>query len=201
MNFPSFLRQTIRVLQGKKQMPLQASATNLIFSKDLKMIPLDLNKIRDYLHSQGVEAAYQKESNQLCILYKTADREYPLFIRIYEGDEMLQLLAFLPCNVKAETFADTARLLHLLNKEIDIPGFGMDENSEVVFYRCMLPIKDKMLDKTLLNSYLNAIQVVCQSFAPVVATVAYGAISFDEVLKKTKEQSGESLTQSQIKKG
>lgn len=165
------------------------------------MISLDLNKIRDYLHSQGVEASYQQESNQLCIIYKTGDREYPLFIRIYEGGELLQLLAFLPCTLKAETFADTARLLHLLNKEIDIPGFGMDENSEVVFYRCMIPVKDKLLNEALLNSYLNAIQVVCQSFAPVVATVAYGAASFDEVLKKTKEQSAQSLTQSQLRKG
>lgn len=164
------------------------------------MVPLDLNKIREYLQTQKIDATLQSESNQLCILYKTGDREYPLFIRIYEGGEMLQLLAFLPCNTSQETFADTARLLHLLNKEIDIPGFGMDEDSQVVFYRCMIPIKEKMVDEALLNSYLNAIQVICQSFAPVVATVAYGAMTFDDVLKKTKEQNGQSLTQAQLKK-
>lgn len=165
------------------------------------MIPLDLNKIREHLHSQGIEAELQKESNQLCIICKTGDREYPLFIRIYEGGELLQLLAFLPCKTKPETCADTARLLHLLNKEIDIPGFGMDESSEVVFYRCMIPVKEKMVDEALMNSYLSVIQVVCQSFAPVVAGIAYGAATFDEVVKKTKEQSSQSLTQSQLKKG
>lgn len=164
------------------------------------MIALDLNKILTYLRSQGIEAEYQKETNQLCILFKTAEREYPLFIRIYDGNELLQLLAFLPCNTKTSTLNDTARLLHLLNKEIDTPGFGMDEDSNVVFYRCMMPIKEKEVDENILHSYINAIQVVCRSFAPVVAAVAYGAVTFDEVIKKSKEQSGQSLTQAQLNK-
>ncbi|HEV8052489.1 MAG TPA: YbjN domain-containing protein [Parachlamydiaceae bacterium] len=164
------------------------------------MITLDLQKIRTYLKSQGIEAELQTETNQLCILLKSGEREYPLFIRIYEGGELLQLLAFLPCNTKTETLPETARMLHLLNKEIDTPGFGMDEDSEVVFYRCMIPVKDKQIDENILNSYMNATQVVCQSFAPVIAAVAYGAVTFDEVMKKSKEQSHESLTQSQLRK-
>lgn len=164
------------------------------------MIPLDLNTIRKHLKSQGIEAELQKETGQLCILLKIADREYPLFIRIYEGGDLLQLLAFLPCNTKPETVADTARLLHLLNKEIDTPGFGMDEDPHVVFYRCMIPVKDKQIDGNIFDSYINATQIVCQSFAPVVAAVAYGAVTFEDVLKKSKEQSNQSLTQSQLKK-
>jgi hypothetical protein len=164
------------------------------------MIPLDLKKISEYLDTKGIKAELQKETNQLCILFKIAEREYPLFIRIYEGGELLQLLAFLPCNTKPATHGDTARLLHLLNKEIDTPGFGMDENSEVVFYRCMIPVKDKKLDQNQLNAYVNATQIVCQSFAAVIAGVAFGAVTFDEVLKKSKEHSSQSVTQSQLKK-
>jgi len=164
------------------------------------MIPLDLNKISEYLHSQGITAELQKETNQLCIFLKIAEREYPLFIRIYEGGELLQLLAFLPCKTNAATNADTARLLHLLNKEIDIPGFGMDEDSNAVFYRCMMPVKDKKLDKNQLSAYMSVIQLVCKSFAAVVVGVAYGAASFDEVIKKSKEHS-KSLSQSQIENG
>ena len=165
------------------------------------MLQPNLNAIKQHLLSQGIEAEIQKETNQLCILLKIADREYPLFIRIYEGEELLQLLSFLPCNTKTSTLADTARLLHLLNKEIDIPGFGMDESADVVFYRCMIPIKNKIIDESLFNSYLNASQVVCQSFSPVIAAVAYGAISYENVLAKAKENSGQSLAQSFIQKG
>lgn len=163
------------------------------------MIPLELNKIAAHLRSEGIEAEIQKETNQLCILYKIADREYPLFIRIYEGGELLQLLAFLPCNTTPSTRADTARLLHLVNKEIDIPGFGMDEDSEVVFYRCMIPAKGKLLNEKILDAFMSASQVVCQSFAAVVAGVAYGAVTFDEVIKKSKEHN-QSLSQSQLKR-
>lgn len=164
------------------------------------MIPLDLNKIATHLRSQGIETELQKETNQLCILLKIAEREFPLFIRIYDGAELLQLLAFLPCNTKSATLADTARLLHLLNKEIDVPGFGMDEGPKVVFYRCMIPVKDKQIDEKILDSYMSATQVVCQSFAPVVAAVAYGAVTFDEVMKKSKEQNNQTLSQSQLKR-
>jgi hypothetical protein len=159
------------------------------------MIPLDLNKIQEYLNKQGVQSEIQKETNQLCVLFKIAEREYPLFFRIYEGGELLQLLAFLPCNTKPETQADTARLLHMLNKEIDLPGFGMDETQDVVFYRLMVPVKDKKLDPALLNSYVNATQVVCQSFATAIAAIAYGGIAFEDLLKRIKENSGHSLTQ------
>lgn len=164
------------------------------------MLFLDLNKIGTYVNSKGIKAELQKETNQLCILLKTGEREYPLFIRVYDGEELLQLLAFLPCNTKKTTVADTGRLLHLLNKEIDIPGFGMDEDSEVVFYRCMIPSREKQIDEKILDSYLNAIQVVCQSFAPVIAAVAYGAVTFDDVIKSSKENSNQSLTQSYLKK-
>lgn len=164
------------------------------------MISLDLNKIGKYLVSQGIEATFQKETDQLYILFKIGDREFPLFLRIYEGGELLQLLAFLPCNTKSTTLADTARLLHLLNKEIDVPGFGMDEGPQVIFYRCMIPAKDKQLDEKILDSYISATHTACQSFAPVIAAVAYGALTFEEVLRKSKDQTNQSFTQSHLKK-
>lgn len=165
------------------------------------MIPLKLDPICAYLKSKGIPAEHQPETGQLAVLFKIGEREYPLFIRIYDGEELLQLLAFLPCNTKPETRSDTARLLHLLNKEIDIPGFGMDEDSESVFYRCMVPIKEKAIDEKLLDSYINAINVICQSFAPVIAATAYGAATFEEIMKKTKEQSGQSLSKTQLGRG
>lgn len=163
------------------------------------MIPLTNDQINKHLISKGIHSEIQPETNQVSVTLKIAEREFPLFIRIYEGEDLLQLLAFLPCNTKDETLADTARLLHLLNKEIDTPGFGMDENAQVVFYRCMIPAKNKEIDPNLLDAYFNATQVVCQSFAPVVAAVAFGAVTFAEVLKKSKEHGGGSVTKTQMK--
>lgn len=163
------------------------------------MIPLDLNKIKHYLSTKGIEGEIQQESNQLCVLFKFGEREYPLFIRIYEGDALLQLLTFLPCNTKENTLGDTARLLHLLNKEVDTPGFGMDESAMLVFYRSMVPVNERKIDEKLFDAYLSASQVLCQSFAPVIAAVAYGAVTFEDVLKKTKEQGGQTFSNTQLK--
>jgi hypothetical protein len=165
------------------------------------MIPLNLDKIRNHLQKQGIQSELQSETDQLCALFKVAEKEYPLFFRIYEGGELLQLLAFLPCSTKTTTIADTARLLHLLNKEIDLPGFGMDESQHVVFYRLMCPVKEKKLDLNLFNSYVNATQVVCQSFATVIAAIAYGGITFEDMLKKVQENNGQSLSNAFLQKG
>lgn len=157
------------------------------------MIPLTIDAIKNYLKSKAIEATLQKETNQLCISLKITDREFPFFIRIFQGDQLLQLLAFLPCNTKENTIADTARLLHLLNKEIDLPGFGMDETAHVVFYRCMIAIKDKQIDPVAFDAFFNAVQVVCQTFTSVVAAVAYGAVTFADVLKQSKAGTSQPL--------
>jgi hypothetical protein len=165
------------------------------------MIPLNLNKIQEYLKTKEINAEYQKETDQLYIVFKITEQEFPLFIRIFEGEELLQLLAFLPCNTKKGTINDTGRLLHLLNKELDTPGFGMDESSSVVFYRLMIPIYNKEVTPIFLDAYLNAVQVVCKTFASVIAAVAYGATTFEDVIAKAKEADAQqSLAQSKMKK-
>lgn len=150
------------------------------------MIPLKLESVLEYLKNKGFDASIQKETNQIVIVLKLADRDFPLFFRIFPGEELLQVLVFIPCSIKPETVADTARLLHLLNKELDIPGFGMDENTSTVFYRCMIPVKNKEVDETFLSAYLNSIQVICKTLAPVIGAVAFGATTFQEVLQKTQ---------------
>jgi hypothetical protein len=151
------------------------------------MIPLSLKDIQKYLETKDLTVEEQKETNQLYIVLKISDFEFPLFIRIFEGGELLQLLAFFPCNTKSSTLGETARLLHLLNKELDVPGFGMDEDSFVVYYRCMIPVKDNQVDEALLNAYMNSIELVCRSFAPVVLTVACGGLTFEGILKQAHD--------------
>lgn len=152
------------------------------------MIPLTIQQLKNYLEQKGAAVQHQRETDQLVMMMKFGTKEAPLFFRIYEGNELLQMLAFIPVNPKPETVADTARLLHLLNKEIDVPGFGMDESANVVFYRCMLPIKDQKIDTKLFDAYFNSIESACKSFAGVIAAVALGNATFHEVVEKAKER-------------
>jgi hypothetical protein len=49
-------------------------------------------------------------------------------------------------------------------------------------------VKGGELDEALFSAYMNSIELICRSFAPVVVAVAFGAATFDEILKKAKEQ-------------
>jgi hypothetical protein len=151
------------------------------------MISVNIDSILELTQQLKLESEIQKETHQIHVNIKVADRNFPLFIRIFEGNHLLQLLVFIPCNMKASAAADLARLLHLLNKELDMPGFGMDETAKVVFYRAMIPIVDQQVSSSLLSDYLDMIQNICDNFAPVVATVATGSSTYDEVLSKIKE--------------
>ena len=151
------------------------------------MEPLNLDSLKKFLIGKKFTPQFQQETQQLFIVFKIANREFPLFFRIYEGGDLLQMLAFIPCTLKPTSINDLARLLHLLNKELDIPGFGVDEASGVIFYRTMLPMIEQKFDPGMIESFIESIQQITQTFAPVIATVAGGMTTFQEVVKKVKE--------------
>lgn len=151
------------------------------------MIEMNLKSIQSFLESLKLAPQLQQETNQLYVVFKHENFEFPLFLRIFEESQLLQLILFIPFATQENTNSDVARLLHLLNKELDIPGFGMDEAAKLIFYRLMLPCNDKKISKEVLTAYIGTVQNVLQTFTPVIANVASGQSSFDEVLKKVKE--------------
>ena len=74
------------------------------------------------------------------------------------------MLVFIPIQLKPDAIHDVSRLLHMLNKEMDLPGFGMDENAGVVFYRLMIPAMNKKIDGDLLLAYLKTANNICELF-------------------------------------
>ena len=151
------------------------------------MIKVTLDSLQEYLRKKKHDVQLQKETQQLYIILKIEGKEFPLFLRIFEQSELLQLLVFMPTPIKPGTHADVARLLHLLNKELDIPGFGMDENTHLAFYRCMLPIPGKKIDETLFDAYFKSIELICESITAPVFAVASGLATYQEILQKAKE--------------
>lgn len=152
------------------------------------MHTITLDYIKKILGKLGYEAQYQKETNQLYLTLKTDQVEFPVFVRIYEGDTLLQILAFLPSPLDQDRIGDIGRLLHLMNKELDVPGFGMDEMAGILFFRAMVQIPNKKIDENLISTYMNVIQVICKSFFPTIQAVASGAISYEELLKKAQTE-------------
>lgn len=148
---------------------------------------ISLAALLKFLNDRSYDAKIQPETQQVYAILKRGGSEFPLFLKIYPSNELLQLLVFMPVPTKKGMEADLARLLHFINKELDLPGFGMDEQNGVTFYRCMIPSPEKKIEPKLLESYLKAIDAVCDQVAPAVLAVATGSKSFDQILSKAKE--------------
>lgn len=166
------------------------------------------DSILSFMRKNHYEADIQPDTQQVYTIFKIAKVEYPLFLRVFDDGHLLQLLVFIPTPLEPsekfsgdkkraiakeseeklkESTADLARLLHLLNKELDVPGFGMDEMAGVVFYRLMLPTPKKKIDEDLLLAYLKTAEHVCQMFSTPIQAVSSGQMTLDQILAKAHE--------------
>lgn len=148
---------------------------------------LTINQLLQRLKDKKYDVQIQEETNQIVLILKLGKQEFPLFFRIYESTELLQLLAFMPLTLPEETKTEMARVLHLLNKELDIPGFGMDEVAKLIFFRAMLPIPSQKIAFSTIEKYLNSLQLICQNIFPIVYAVALGSAKIEDVYKILKE--------------
>lgn len=150
------------------------------------MLSITDESLIEFLKKNDFKAEVQKETGQIVSIFNIANQEFPLFLRRFEGSELLQLLVFIPSQIKNGAKTDLARLLHMINKELDIPGFGMDEESGTCFYRIMLPTIENGIDERILESYLKSLKAVCEQIGPTVMAVANEVASFDEIVRKAK---------------
>ena len=114
--------------------------------------------------------------------------EVPVFVRPITEGQLLQTVAYLPMKIESKAFGELARLLHAMNKDLDVPGFGVDEEAQLVFFRCVLPCPDHKLDIVLLDAFLKTTELACKSFVHAIAAVASGKKTFDEIRALAREQ-------------
>lgn len=151
------------------------------------MKKVNLHSLKSFLKKKGYDAQIQTETDQVYVILKFDNQEFPLFIRILPEGSLIQMLVFFPFNIKKGIEGELARLLHFLNKELDIPGFGMDEAAGVTFFRCMIPTFEGDLSEPVLEGFMQSIQLVCKNFTGAVAAVGLGEMTFQGILDKSKE--------------
>lgn len=151
------------------------------------MITLNNDNVESFLKTHNYAPQKQKETDQLYLILPVDGRDYPVFFKIYEGGDLLQMILFFPVTMSSGAEGDLARLLHTLNKEIDLPGFGMDEATNVVYYRIMIPALEGQIQEELIEMLLKTLPVICQSFAQIIYVVGTGKASYQEIMKKISE--------------
>ena len=139
------------------------------------MVKLTLQAVLAYLKRQH-KTELQEEKQQIVCMLKIDDNEIPLFVNVLH-ESILQMIVYLPYELKPDGLGEIARFLHLINKQLDVPGFGLDENVNMVFYRAVVPCLNPEIDEKLIEAYLSTVIVACRSFMGSIAALANGNVS------------------------
>lgn len=169
----------------KKSNKTQSTPKKASTNKDSQT--LTLKSLFDYLNEKKYEPVLQEEQNQVVLNIQIKNVEFPLIVKILDNEELVQFLAFFPANIKEGAEADTARTLHLLNKELDLPGFGMDDVNGLMFFRYVVPFLNQKFETPLLEKLLQAIPNILGSFFPLLYHISQGKMSYHDVYDKYDE--------------
>lgn len=90
-----------------------------------------------------------------------------------------------PFKVAPGLTSQTASLIALLNKFLDLPGFEMDEANDDLFYRYVLLLSQEGLNKDLILGIIGNIMLTVQMHIDPIRSVASGEVSYDELIAKT----------------
>ncbi len=150
-------------------------------------IRLNMNSIITYLKDQGFAPELQEEHNQIHLVFKHSNVDFPVFIRALNDGSLLNMLVYFPFEPKQAVAPDVARLLHLLNRELDVPGFCLDEASSLIFFRCVIPSHEGRVEAGHISAFLETLRKVSETFVDGIALVATGKMTFDKVLIEAQE--------------
>lgn len=147
------------------------------------MTPLILNQsnLIKFLKDIHLDPQIEDQSGLTYVNIQANDRDLPLFFVIRGKDEILQLVCYLPFQLGPDQKSSVARLLHLLNRDIDLPGFGMDEEQGLLFYRLVIPCIGGKIHDDLLRVYIDTVKIVCDSFSHAIGLVNSGSIGLEEL--------------------
>lgn len=149
---------------------------------------LNQNNLDNFLSSLNLNPMLERTSGLTYINILANEQEMPLFFVIRNEGNVLQLVSYFPYQLPSNQVASTARLLHLLNRDLDIPGFGMDEEQGLIFYRLVIPCFNQQVDPLLLRTYIDTIKIVCDSFIHAIGLISSGNMDLDVLKQQIKEE-------------
>jgi len=149
----------------------------------MPLIHLAQNDLLQWLNQKNFSPLFQKETDQIYIVMNINGHEVPAFFGIRSEGHILQIIAYLPFELFPSTLGESARLLHILNKELDLPGFGMDEKEKLIFYRSVIPCLSQEVDEQILEMTLATMRIACETFMGAISAIISGNVKVDQLKK------------------
>lgn len=150
-------------------------------------LKLTTAQLQYFLEQKGLQPKYQEETDQIFIAINKSGLEMILFFRIASHAALLQIVAYPPIQVHPNTMPELARVLHQINRDLDVPGFCLDENNQLVFFRVVIPCMQQRFDEELLEAYIKTIPEICHTFYSLIYTISEGKQTFEELFHNPSE--------------
>ncbi len=147
-------------------------------------IKLKLEEIQSHL-SKSEKAELQEDNKQVAVMLKISDQEIPVFVGVLH-EALVQMIAYLPFEIKKDAAGEVGRFLHLLNKQLDLPGFGMDEEAGLLFYRAVIPCLTAEVETELFDAYFKTLQNACQTVLEGIKQAEEGGSPIAQAAKGSK---------------
>lgn len=108
----------------------------------------------------------------------------------------LQLISTLPFHILDNQIPDLARLILLLNKGMELPGFELSEVDHLIFFRHAFVVPEDDLDERILLSLVGMIELLLSTFTETLEAVAIGNRSLREIIEDAQKKVNENLIKS-----
>ncbi|MBJ7450004.1 MAG: YbjN domain-containing protein [Parachlamydiales bacterium] len=147
-------------------------------------IKLSLFQISKILKEKGYLPTIDEDNQQFFIIHKIDEMELPLFFKVASSFQHIQVIAYLPIKVDPEVYNDVARLLHQINCEIDVPGFGLEEKEGMIMFRIFVPCQNGYCTSEFVLSFIDVIHRAFESYKNLILAVVEKETTLDEILAK-----------------
>lgn len=163
------------------------------------MVKLTNSDLLKHLEDKQLKPQLQTETGQIVMAFRLNNKDFPIFLRIAEDEDFLQVLSFLPTKIKEGQHSAVGRFLHHVNNQVNLPGFSMDDQQDLVFYRIILPCPGREVNEQMLEKFLGAIFNVSNTFFPIISTLSEGTSQYKDAMKKLRELKPEVPAQAKAK--
>ncbi len=177
------------------------------------MLNANLNDIKNFLETENYNCAIIQKSKEIpvdqLLVWLSQDskkNDHILVIRTTKQDlskndkllgikskkknyQELQLIVKLPFNILDAYIPDLARLILILNKGMELPGFELSEIDRLVFYRHAFVISEDALDKRIMLSLMGMITLLLDTFTETLEAVAIGSKTLQQIVDEVSTQS------------
>lgn len=139
-------------------------------------IPLNVQSIIQLFNKKKLDYQLDAPTQQVQVTLKIDDKEIPIFFNIISEGHVFQSIAYIPVEIPSQQISEVARLLHMLNSQLDIPGFGMDEKHGLIFFRVAIPCLDKTFREEFIDVMIGTTRLASDSFLTGIEKIANGSI-------------------------